>query len=591
MSFFDNTATLQLLTQELEKMFVAGGWSTYGRYRVVAPVAGDSYRKKFGEVTLFKSLGSDGQVRNFGMIHGYGGKTPTPLGEEPVISQNSELGLLGIGDGTKLTFNFKVFPLVPGYESIFVAGVKKTTGFTVNYEKGTITFTTAPAVGQEVRSTFSLTDNAPETPARLWFFTYEDVRDERVVLTTGTDIEKTLTGTGSNYTFNLGANLLKQGSVTLYKAGTKVPTADYTVDYTAKTVTFTANPPTSGQAVTADFIMTLVKDASGNFGDFVVADFDPHAPKALADACLKGLNYVYPSIPTVVSFIPDNDYGFTWTRDSQMYYWGNITKDRIAMFFRVDPAPNPEKTFFAPLYIGKLSTIGKSPRKNNVIIGGGRVADEIPYTANMKLGGKTVDYGANTSNGNSSVMLQQSHGGAYYQKYYLAFITHDIQIDDSAEARFNPSVYSGMYHISPCYIVHPSDGYVGRLDEVYAIHPKNISQLDELEVIEQAKDEEIGIGDGTRKVFPLFHSPAGTSLVIKRNCVVVPTSEYVVDKELKTVTFNAGFIPTTGAELLASYDYKQVYRYTLADTPNTPFQLANVSPYAPIGLGILKENL
>lgn len=59
-----------------------------------------------------------------------------------------------------------------------------------------------------------------------------------------------------------------------------------------------------------------------------------------------------------------------------------------------------------------------------------------------------------------------------YQKHYLAFITHDADVDPSHESRFNPSVYSNKYHISPMYIVHPSDGYVGRLDEVYAIHPK-----------------------------------------------------------------------------------------------------------------------
>jgi hypothetical protein len=590
MAFFDETATIQLLTSKLEELFNDNGWETYGRYRVVAPVPGDNYRKKFGEVTLFKSLGSDNQVRNFGMIHGYGGLAPTPLGQEPIISQNSELGLLGVGDGTKTTFQFPVYPVVPASETIYVGGVKKTTGFNIDYEKGTITFTTAPGSGLEIRSTYALTDNAPEMPARLWFFTYEDVRDERVILYNG-DAEERKLGTGDGtktvFNFNIGLNLLKQGTVTVYVNGSQVPASDVSIDYTNKKVTFTT-APSNGATVTASFIMVLVKDANGNFGDIPVPDFDAHNPESLADACLKGLNYIYPSIPTAVSFIPTDDYGYAWTRDSQIYYWGNITKDRIVMFFRPDPAPNPEGTYFAPLYIGRLSTIGKEPRKNNVIIGGGRVEDTINYYQGITLGGKLVDYGTNTSNGNTSVMLQQSIGGAYYQKYYLAFITHDINIDDSAEARFNPSVYSGKYHISPVYIVHPNDGYVGRLDEVYAVHPKNISQLDELEVIETAEEEDLGTGDGVRTVFHLFHTPQNGTLKIKVDCAEITTG-FTVDPVLKTVTFDTP--PGDGAQILATYDYKQVYRYSLANTPNTPFLLANATPYSPIGLGILKENL
>lgn len=48
---------------------------------------------------------------------------------------------------------------------------------------------------------------------------------------------------------------------------------------------------------------------------------------------------------------------------------------------------------------------------NNVIIGGARSDDEIQYKAGMKLGRSVVDYGVNTSNGNSSVLVQRTVGG------------------------------------------------------------------------------------------------------------------------------------------------------------------------------------
>lgn len=267
------------------------------------------------------------------------------------------------------------------------------------------------------------------------------------------------------------------------------------------------------------------------------------------------------------------------------------------MFFRPDPTPGAENTYFAPLYIGRLTTLGKSPRKNNVIISGCREADEVVWKKDMKLGAIYVDYGNNTSNGNRGVQLQQSIGGTYYQQHYLAFITHDKNVD-AGESRFNPSVYSGKYHISPMYIVHPNDGFVGKLDECYAVHPKNISQLDELEVVETSDHEEVGKGTGVNKVFHLSHSPSlkddGTpfKLEVQVDCVdQVLGTDYTVDIETKTINFLEGKAPAAESEVLATYEYKQLYRYTLADTPVSPFTLANMSPFAPIGLGILKETL
>jgi hypothetical protein len=148
------------------------------------------------------------------------------------------------------------------------------------------------------------------------------------------------------------------------------------------------------------------------------------------------------------------------------------------------------------------------------------------------------------------------------------------------------------------YVVHPNDGFVGKLDEVYAVHPKNISQLDELEVVETAKDEDLGTGDGMKSVFHLSHQPSLKDdgipflLTVKVDCVEqVLGTDYNIDYEHKTVNFLAGKEPTIGQEVLATYEYKQIYRYTLADTPVSPLTLAAISPFAPIGLGILKETL
>ncbi|GAA0376662.1 hypothetical protein [Bacillus horti] len=603
--FFDETLSVQLMPQELEELFNEAGWKTTAKYRVFHPLQGDSYRKKFGEVRLFSSTGSDEKKRNFGFISGYGGKV-TPVGEEPIISKNSFLGELEEIEGSNgLKFKFKVFPVLNHSVLIYDEqdALLDEASYTVDGENGEVTFTSAP--DKKLVATFALTDNAPEMTKRLWFFTFEDFRPERSIFNSeGLEISRLQDPINGQYHFPLkSGESLKHDTVVLYSgrigaggSGQVIPTESYTIDYAQGSVSFESTytvPP----VIYADYTTFMSAD-DDDFGDLLVPDFKSHDPEELAGAAYSGLRLIFPSIPTAVSFIPDDEYGLGWGRSSQIYVWGNASVDRIISYFRVDPAPDPEKTYFAPLYIGRLSTIGKEPRLNNALIGGSRGKDQIEYVSGLKLGRNVVDYGPNTSNGNTSVMLQQSVGGAMYQKYYLSFITHDAEADRTNESRFNPSVYSGKYHISPMYIVHPSDGYVGRLDEVYAIHPKNISQLDELEVTEKAKDEHLGNGDGTNKVFHLFHKPVldeefRIQLVSDDGCSYLDADSggFTIHAEDGTKLIELESAPERDVEVYVTYNYNQVYRFTLADTPTTPFRLANMTPYNPIGLGFLKENI
>lgn len=617
--FFDVDLSIQLLPEQLEKLYNEGGWQTLGKYRSVAPLVidkatntKDPYRKTFAETYLMQSKGSDNQTRYFGYTVGYGGKV-RDYGEEPIISKETFLGLMK--DITKApskgkVFQFMVYPVVPSSILLYREDGSLIhpvdTPYVVDGEKGTITFNDEQE--GEIRATYALTDNAPDLVKRLWYFTFEGFIPTRLVLRSETpqlaELDD-LPGAVFKFRIQPGNQRIRENSYRFYDSidGTvAVDPSEYTVDHDAGTVTFQEG--TEPLILFADYEIEYVKDANGSYGDIDVPPFDPSNPKELMGAAYDAVRYIYPSIPTAVSYIPQDEIGLGWGRDSQVYYWGNITKDRIVSYFRLDPAPDPESTFFAPLYIGRLSTIGKTPRMNNVLIGGSRQEDEIKYEAGLKLGRNVLDYGVNTSNGNSSVMIQRTVGGAMYQKHYLAFITHDADVDPSHESRFNPSVYSGKYHISPMYIVHPADGYVGRLDEVYAIHPKNIAQLDELEVKENSINEHVGTGDGERNSFHLFHSPLidddfEIRLVTPTGCETLTKDDYVEDAQPGAGQFTVdsdkkltlGDVPEFGVEVLLDYNYAQTYRYTLADTPRTPYRLANMTPYAPIGLGFLKENL
>ncbi|PGQ51583.1 hypothetical protein COA16_29930, partial [Bacillus thuringiensis] len=92
-------------------------------------------------------------------------------------------------------------------------------------------------------------------------------------------------------------------------------------------------------------------------------------------------------------------------RDSVVYLYGNANKDRLIMFMRVDPTPNPVRALFVPLYIGKLYTFDVAPRKNMIILSGCRPGDQFVYSQNKKIGNAPLDYGSDTSNGNETVQL------------------------------------------------------------------------------------------------------------------------------------------------------------------------------------------
>ncbi|MFF2889462.1 hypothetical protein [Paenibacillus sp. NPDC057967] len=598
--WFDSDSNIQELPLELEKLFNQNGWNTFIKYRSV-------YKNtKFADVRLFRSRGSDGQVRNFGMVYGYGTKANANLGEADFISQNSVLGQLSQISTTK-GLQFRVFPVKKDTVIIYKNGViVPESSYTIDEFKGQVLMQEDIVPTDKYTVSYEPAQIAPRPPKRMYFFTFDDVRGEKIVQgMSGSvyigDPESILPdGDGTRKIFPIPTTAtIKEGTVTLYVNKIQALENTYTVDYSSNTITFTGIAPLPGSELNVSYIKVLNPTGTGtlDYGDIAVKSFDPDDSTALLNATYTALYYLYPSLPTAISFTPMDDFSRGWQRDSTMYYWGNINKDRIVMFLRPDPTPGPENTYYAPLYIGRLTTLGKEPRKNNLIMSGCRTKDEVKWKADMKLGALYVDYGNNTSNGNSSVQLQQSIGGTYYQSHYLAFISHD-KLVDAGEARFNPSVYSGKYHISPMYIVHPNDGFVGKLDECYAVHPKNISQLDELEVVETAENEDLGKGDGVKATFHLSHRPSikddGTpfNLKVKVDCVeMVYGTDYTIELETKAITFVSGKIPAAGEEVIATYDYKQMYRYTLADTPVSPLTLANMSPFAPIGLGILKETL
>ncbi|NGQ95324.1 DUF2460 domain-containing protein [Brevibacillus sp. SYP-B805] len=625
--FIDKLSTMQELPDYLTKDFRENGWGLYIKYRVWRKPRGTT-EDRFADVRIFRSVGSDKQIRYFGMVFGYGGDKNggSVLNTEDTISRHSSLAVLqGAIDGVNSSFTFKVFPVLRDSVFVYIYRADGTevevpsTEYTINYDEGTLVFNAGsayiPQTGEALRATYIPSPIAPKPVKRLGFFTFDDVRLERLVVPSfdpNDEDNESVLPDGDGITTDYVINTTYQiKGVTVYlngikqKEGAAADGGSYTFNPATKTIHF-HTAPAPGVDVRVEYIKILTGtelDGVIDLGDLEAGrNFDPNDIKSVFKAVYSTLYFLRPSFPTTLSVTPLDNVSNTWRRDSGIFYWGNINKDRIILFMRPDPSVGPEETYFAPLYIGRLRTTKNSPRRNLVIAAGTRKQDIPTYAKGMKIGYYIVDYGPNTTGGNDGIQLQQTYGGVNYNRHYMAFITHDKAIDNG-EARLNPSVYSGKYHISPFYIVHPNDGFVGTLDDVFAVHPKNIAQLDELEIEYRENNplkEEIGVGDGSRKVFWLTHSPSypdGTDftanpftaqpikLVVEVNCV--QTTDFTFDYETKAITFNTA--PPAGAIIHAEYVFKQVYRFTLPDTEVSPWQLEDGVPYAPIGLAILKE--
>ncbi|OLN21699.1 hypothetical protein BTO30_13430 [Domibacillus antri] len=562
---------LQRFPATLKTIFESGGWEEFAKYR-----AKDG--QKSAEVRLFRATGSDKVKRQFGLINAYDLAVPT-FPDNRFISDTSKLAIIGIGNGTQTAFEFPAEYILPGSEVVTVNDTPvANTDYTIDPKGRTITFSVAP--NGLIKASYHLSSKAFEPTNAMGVFLFDSVSFD--LTETGISIG---TGDGTTTIFNIGQTGIKPGSVTVYIDGVAADDLSYVVDNTAGTVTF-YTAPASG-AITADYAYSKTPVEGYDYGDIDVSVAGlPDTADGMGNLAFAAATYLRPSIPTVFTFTNEENFNLSFGRDSLMSIWGSINKDRIAIFMRADATSDPDNVWVVPFYLGRVNNSGKKPRQNTVLIGGSRAGVTGTWFAEKMLGGTSVDYGPDTTNGNDFVNLHQAVGGAYYQKHYLSFITHSREIE-KPEVGNGPSIYTDKYHQSFMSIVHPFDKEIGVLDGIYAVHPKGLEQGDELEVTKTVVHQVIGVGDGETKMFHLFHQCQELNPMIYFDCV--EQTGFTYDPAYKAVEF--AIAPAAGIEVTASYTVKELYQYNLAMTPVTPMRREEASPYAPIGWGVFKESL
>lgn len=572
--WIDEKIMLQRFPNVFTNILESVGWKKFAQYRA-------KNGNKYAEVRLFEATGSDKVLRKFGFINAYDLDKPT-FEDNRFIPFTSNLANIGIGDGVKTTFDFPSEYILPGTETVQVADVEvPDTSYTIDRYGKTITFNVAPT--GVIKASYALSTKAFEPTNNFSFFLFDDVtfdvKNEKIEIGTGD---------GTTTAFSLNAVNIKPGSVKVFLDDVELQDLDYVVQNSAGLITF-YDAPAEGVIIAADFSQSRDYADASNFDYYdleAVATGELNTADGMGNLALSAATYTKPSLPTAMTLTNENNLNPAFGRDSLIHTWGSINKDRLALFFRIDAASDPDNIWHVPLYLGRVNNGNKKPRLNTVLIGGCRTGAASTWQKDKELGGHYVDYGADTSNGNNFVNLHQSIGGTYYNKHYLAFITHDKAIE-RVEAGLGPSVYDDMYHDSFMYIVHPYDKEVGVLDDIYAVHPSGLEQDAELEVEKPVVHERIGIGDGQTKAFHLCQRPVEEKPSVYFDCV--EQTDFTYDEDYKLVEFATA--PPVGTEITATYNASNLYQYNLAETPVCPMTLDTTTPYNPIGWGIYKSKI
>lgn len=90
---------------------------------------------------------------------------------------------------------------------------------------------------------------------------------------------------------------------------------------------------------------------------------------------------------------------------------------------------------------------------------------------------KTDTFGANTSDGVTSVMMYHTQSKAYYQKHHMMFTTTEEYM---SKVMYGKSSYTGEYYADRIKITHGNDGPRGMLNDMLVIDSASLYPFDEL---------------------------------------------------------------------------------------------------------------
>ena len=99
---------------------------------------------------------------------------------------------------------------------------------------------------------------------------------------------------------------------------------------------------------------------------------------------------------------------------------------------------------------------------------------------------KVKDYGLNTSDGVTSIMMYHTRSKAYYQKHHMLFATTEEYM---SKVMYGKSSYTGEYYADRIKVTHGNDGPRGTLSDLLVIDSESLYALDELVINKEFKKD------------------------------------------------------------------------------------------------------
>jgi len=188
-------------------------------------------------------------------------------------------------------------------------------------------------------------------------------------------------------------------------------------------------------------------------------------------------------------------------------------------------------------------------------------------------------WGLDTATGVGDVAMFKTRGGAFFQRHRIAFTTPEEFMSKNA---FNPSRWTGHFHLSLVNVLHLFDGHRGALDGVLAVDSISIAPLDELtvdkgkvEVIEKVI-KGVSLSTGVSEmVFNDFSTEAQTMKIVGK----LPAATAQASSESEQIgtlidpPFNKVTLRTSDGQPVKDVQTREIYGRMSWDSSNNCFRI------------------
>lgn len=189
----------------------------------------------------------------------------------------------------------------------------------------------------------------------------------------------------------------------------------------------------------------------------------------------------YPTYPVHVDFVSDAvSNAIPNVLDIPVNIWGYASRDHFSFVFQGEPSLTSDGFgMVSHVYCGQVDSF----KEGKLDVGG-----------NFALAGSSDNavsgtrYGEQTSDGVSSIAMYRTYGGLLWQNHFASVIYDDPNGENKKSELYQPSAWTGKFHLSPVYVYHSTDGKRGFLKETLAVNKQGILHLDELEIIKPVSD-------------------------------------------------------------------------------------------------------